>query len=111
MANRALEAARAIVNAVGAGLSNITPAQAGYDLAVFGLALSANGAIQVTIQDDHTSLLDIHLVAGQPYVLPASSVPWARTTTGDKLDIVLSVAQVNVDGVVLYRPVTPDQRY
>ena len=105
MADRALAIARQAIVIAGAGVTSLVAGVADYRIHVVGLVLTSDAVTQITMQDDSTSLMDIHLVAGGVCVMPDSTAGWLRCVSGDSLS--LSSSGGNLGGVVLYRMV-PD---
>jgi len=102
MADRPLVIARAPIIVSGAGVTNIVIGSVDYRIHIIGLALTADATVQITLQDDHTSFMDVHLVAGGVLVLPESEAGWFRCQSGDYFSL-LSSAAVNIGGIALYR--------
>jgi len=107
MADRSLAIARQpVIIITGAGNTTLITGVAGYRIHIVGLALTADAVAQITLQDEHTSLMDIRLVAGGVIVLPDSRAGWIRCQSGDDFVLANGTA-ANVGGTILYRMV-PD---
>jgi hypothetical protein len=102
MANRALAVQRTGINypAV-AGQHTIIIGLANYRVRIIGMEINAEGAVNVTLQDEHTALFDMHLQAGGSITLPESKAGWMDAVSGD--DVVLDVgAGVSIGGRIIY---------
>jgi len=104
MADRALNLAHVAIDQNTAATHLVVAGQAGYDIVVVGVVLSASDDQQATLQDaSGTNLLSIHLrEESGPAVLPEMGGGWLRCTTGENLNIVLTDA-VDTVGSIVYR--------
>jgi len=91
---------------IGAGLQVIVSGEAGYDIVVVALDVSANASTQITLQDDTTSLWDRYLSQNQPSPTPQLDPGWIRAATGEDLSLMVQ-QDATVQGVIIYRMVPP----
>ena len=102
MADRSLAVVSAPIIESVAGAHVLVNGVVGYRIHVIAIALTALGTVSLTIQDETASLADIHLQAGQSFVLPECSNGWMRSVSGENLSIVLGGA-IAIGGTIVYR--------
>jgi hypothetical protein len=89
--------------AAAAQTSDVIPAVAGKRIAVYGIALVAGGAGNITFADTTGTITgDMPMTAaGDGIVFPPGVRPWFRARVGEPLKITQSAAQT-VDGVISF---------
>ena len=102
MADRALDIAYAGIEKDTVAAETIVTGVAGYKIVCVAMNLTAIGTVTVTIRDNVGLEAFGHMIAGVPYVLPASNVGWFETADGVDLELLLSAA-VSVVGGITYR--------
>ena len=79
MADRPLASVTVPIVESVAGAHVLVTGVEGYRIHIIGLALTAAGTVQLTFQDDTTSLMDVYMQAGQSFVLPTGNPGWVRS--------------------------------
>jgi len=107
MADRALAIAyQPVILTMGAGATVLVAGVAEYRIIVVGLVLTSDAVELATLQDDDTSFMDTHMIAGSCVSMPACESGWIRCASGNSFSIALTNG-ANVGGMLIYRLV-PD---
>jgi len=103
MANRPQSIVQLTVAESGVGYHNLVAVPAEYELVILALALSASGTVQITLQDETTSLADLYFGNQVPHNWPYNEKGWKRTGENQNFGISILGGGVNVAGIIVYQ--------